>query len=77
MSEGEEEGVEDDPVISPIASALGYSRQKKESGDENANPIAKQIASNEPDDEILDLSFCLHYSITKYQLIFIILSGLN
>ncbi len=56
MSEGEEEGVEDDPVISPIASALGYSRQKKESGDENANPIAKQIASNEPDDEILDLS---------------------
>ena len=56
MSEGEEEGVEDDPVISPIASALGYFRQKKESGDENTNPIAKQIASNEPDDEILDLS---------------------
>ena len=43
-------------MISPIASALGYSREKKELGDENANPIAKQIASNEPDDEILDLS---------------------
>ncbi|MBT7982377.1 MAG: hypothetical protein HN584_07385 [Akkermansiaceae bacterium] len=56
MSDGEQEGVEDDPVISPIASALGYSREKKELGDENANPIAKQIASNEPDDEILDLS---------------------
>ena len=56
MSDGEEEEVEDDPVISPIASALGYSREKKELGDENANPIAKQIASNEPDDELLDLS---------------------
>jgi hypothetical protein len=58
MRADEEEGVEDDSVISPIASALGYSRKKKELGDENANPIARQIASNEPDtdDEILDLS---------------------
>ncbi|MDE0570579.1 MAG: hypothetical protein OSB44_07845 [Verrucomicrobiales bacterium] len=58
MSAGEEEGVEDDPVISPIASALGYSRKKKELADENSNPIARQIAANEPDtdDEILDLS---------------------
>ena len=58
MSTGEEEGAEaeDDSVISPIARAFGYSREKKESGDENANPIARQIASNEPDDEVLDLS---------------------
>ena len=56
MSTGEEEGAEDDPVISPIATALGYSREKKKSEDENANPIARQISSNEPDDEVLDLS---------------------
>ena len=56
MSTGEEEGAEDDPVISPIATAFGYSREKKKSGDENANPIARQISSNEPGDEVLDLS---------------------
>ena len=43
-------------MISPIATAFGYSREKKKSEDENANPIARQIASNEPDDEVLDLS---------------------
>jgi len=56
MSDGEEEGVDDDPVISPIASALGYSRNKKQLADEDANPIARQIGSNEPDEEILDVS---------------------
>ena len=56
MSDGEEEGVEDDPMISPIAKAFGYSRNKKELADENTNPIARQIGSNEPDEEILDVS---------------------